>query len=149
MYDKWICVDILSLYCTYAVDPVLWQGSLNSPSGQVCVFRTGPLPFVCVEGNMTCAQCTCTPSDQLAGGHQNYKAVLFFCWEHQQSINNQQLESWFAFVGLCRWLGWNSAFTIILPSNCSLCCGCYCGLPCLVESSGCQLCCDTDIEWSC
>ena len=23
MYDKWICVDILSLYCTYAVDPVL------------------------------------------------------------------------------------------------------------------------------
>jgi len=40
-----------------------------------------------VEGNMTCAQCTCTPSDQLAGGHQNHTAVFFF-GEYQQSINN-------------------------------------------------------------
>ena len=45
---------------------------------------------------MTCAQCTCTLSDQLAGGHQNYKAVLFFCVKNinnQSTINNLNLDS--------------------------------------------------------
>ena len=44
---------------------------------------------------MTCAQCTCTPSDQLAGGHQNYKAVFFFVENinNQSTINNLNLDS--------------------------------------------------------
>jgi len=53
--------------------PALQHGEvveLTCPDGY-----TGHLPFVCVEGNMTCAQCTCTPSDQLAGGDSDGTAL--------------------------------------------------------------------------